>query len=270
MDYIVNEICDEKNNIGNGIFPAGYENGLLSTEVAELLGKRHNDLLRDIKKYTEYLTDQNQEKDLRNFASIFSLQDTNILQNDVSDFWKESTYQDEYGRSQPCYLVTKMGCEFIAHKLSGKKGAIFTCRYIRYFHKMEHLLEAQRSHMKDVQRDISQVKQKSPSRLTAVRPPKHLRWEERNRNKIRALKGAAFLRQETFWAELTRKIDEEFGIVYLYGRMGRETGCARMTTQMLIDYFPEVEKFADEYLARYYECKAISDYYEKHYGHLDN
>ncbi len=37
----------------------------------------------------------------------------------------------------PCYLVTKKGCEFIAHKLTGQKGTEFTARYINRFHEME-------------------------------------------------------------------------------------------------------------------------------------
>jgi hypothetical protein len=37
----------------------------------------------------------------------------------------------------PCYLVTKKGCEFIAHKLTGQKGTEFTAWYINRFHEME-------------------------------------------------------------------------------------------------------------------------------------
>lgn len=37
----------------------------------------------------------------------------------------------------PCYNVTKKGCEFIAHKLTGIKGTEFTAKYINRFHDME-------------------------------------------------------------------------------------------------------------------------------------
>lgn len=40
----------------------------------------------------------------------------------------------------PCFLVTKKGCEFIAHKLTGRKGTEFTARYINRFHEMEYEL----------------------------------------------------------------------------------------------------------------------------------
>ncbi len=44
---------------------------------------------------------------------------------------------------RPCYRITKKGCEFIAHKLTGTKGTIFTARYINRFHEMEDILEGQ-------------------------------------------------------------------------------------------------------------------------------
>lgn len=92
-----------------------------SREVAEMVGKNHADLLRDIRRYQEYLTESN-------FA--------------LSDFFVESNYKDITGRELKCYQVTKKGCEFIAHKLTGKKGAIFTATYINRFHEMEHQLSA--------------------------------------------------------------------------------------------------------------------------------
>ena len=36
-----------------------------------------------------------------------------------SDFFRENTYKDSTGRRLPRYDVTKKGCEFIAHKLTG-------------------------------------------------------------------------------------------------------------------------------------------------------
>lgn len=41
----------------------------------------------------------------------------------------------------PCFMVTKKGCEFIAHKLTGRKGTEFTARYINRFHEMENLIK---------------------------------------------------------------------------------------------------------------------------------
>ena len=93
-----------------------------SREVAEMVGKEHNKLLRDIRVY--------------------------ITQLDASkvgrtDFFTESRYTDKSNRQKPCYLVTKKGCEFIAHKLIGVKGTEFTAKYINRFHEMEDTIKTQ-------------------------------------------------------------------------------------------------------------------------------
>lgn len=56
------------------------------------------------------------------------------------DFFKESTYKDANNQTRPCYDVTKKGCEFIAHKLTGVKGTEFTAKYINRFHDMEKVI----------------------------------------------------------------------------------------------------------------------------------
>ncbi len=87
-----------------------------SREVAEMVEKQHKNLLADIRNYNEFLTGSN----------VSPL-----------DFFAESTYIDAKGESRPNYQVTKKGCEFIAHKLTGQKGAVFTAKYINRFHEME-------------------------------------------------------------------------------------------------------------------------------------
>ncbi|MDO5345285.1 MAG: Rha family transcriptional regulator [Lachnospiraceae bacterium] len=91
-------------------------NTITSMEVARMIDKRHADLLKDIRKYEKQLGE----------GKI-----------SPSDFFTESTYVSEQNKSVPCYLVTKKGCEFIAHKLTGQKGTEFTARYINRFHEME-------------------------------------------------------------------------------------------------------------------------------------
>ena len=97
------------------------EQTLDSREVAEMIGKEHKMLLRDLRRYTA------QFKDCK-IAPV--------------DFFKESTYKDSKGETRPCYRITKKGCEFIAHKLTGTKGTEFTARYINKFHQMETTLAA--------------------------------------------------------------------------------------------------------------------------------
>lgn len=92
-----------------------------SREVAEMVGKEHSKLLRDIRSYTEQLGQAN-------FGQ--------------SDFFTESTYVNSQNKKMPCYQVTKKGCEFIAHKLTGVKGTEFTAKYINRFHEMEDAIKA--------------------------------------------------------------------------------------------------------------------------------
>lgn len=92
---------------------------ITSMEVAQMVGKDHSKLLRDIRNYVSQLGE----------AKI-----------GFTDFFTESTYVTEQNKTMPCFLVTKKGCEFIAHKLTGQKGTEFTARYINRFHEMEQEL----------------------------------------------------------------------------------------------------------------------------------
>jgi len=88
-----------------------------SREAAEMVEKRHSDLIRDIEIYVAYI-DQN--ADLRS-----------------DDFFKESRYQSGTGKNYKCYELTKQGCEMVANKLTGKKGIQFTAFYVQKFNQME-------------------------------------------------------------------------------------------------------------------------------------
>ena len=90
-----------------------------SKEVAKMIGKEHAMLLRDLRRYTKQFNGCNLA---------------------VVEFFQESTYKDNKGEERPCYNITKKGCEFIAHKLTGTKGTVFTARYINRFHEMEDII----------------------------------------------------------------------------------------------------------------------------------
>ncbi len=93
-----------------------------SRDVAGMVEKNHAHLLRDIETYIEHLS-QNPKMD-------------------SDDFFIESSYKAGTGKDYKKYDCTKKGCEFIAHKLTGQKGAIFTATYIEKFHEMEQALVA--------------------------------------------------------------------------------------------------------------------------------
>ena len=99
------------------------EQKITSMEVAEMVGKDHKNLLADLRKYTKQLAE---------------------LKIEPGDFFTESTYIDANNQSRPCYEITKKGCEFIAHKLTGVKGTEFTAKYINRFHEMEESITVQK------------------------------------------------------------------------------------------------------------------------------
>ncbi len=83
--------------------------GIDSRTVAEWTGKQHSELMKDIRRYEDYLKQ----------GKI-----------PATDFWQETTYTASNGKENPCYMITKKGCEFIQHKMTGQKGAVFTAKYI--------------------------------------------------------------------------------------------------------------------------------------------
>jgi len=100
------------------------QNGKLlvdSREVAEMLGKPHKELLKSIRIYIEYLG-----------------------QGDFpqSDFFVESFYKNLQNKSQPCFLLTRKGCDLVANKMTGEKGVLFTAVYVTKFDEMEQSLKS--------------------------------------------------------------------------------------------------------------------------------
>ena len=113
------------------------EQTLDSREVAEMVGKEHKNLMRDVRSYVKELGD------IKKYISEMSAPnfgEGNELKIEAVDFFRETTYKDAKGQERPCYDITKKGCEFIAHKLTGIKGTEFTARYINRFHDMEDII----------------------------------------------------------------------------------------------------------------------------------
>jgi Rha family phage regulatory protein len=95
-----------------------------SRDVAVMVGKRHDNLLRDIDNYIHVL-------------------ETSTLRTAVIAPVSEFFILDEYlsgGRSYKRYLLTKKGCDMVAHKMIGPKGILFTAAYVTKFEEMEKRL----------------------------------------------------------------------------------------------------------------------------------
>ena len=100
-------------------------NGLFvvdSREVAEMVDREHYDLMKTIRGYIDYLG-----------------------QGDFpySDFFIKSAYLNSQNKEQPCYLLTRKGCDMVANKMTGEKGVLFTAAYVTKFEEMENKLKPQ-------------------------------------------------------------------------------------------------------------------------------
>ncbi|MFK4377686.1 Rha family phage regulatory protein [Bacillus sp. RC218] len=92
-----------------------------SLEVANMTGKRHDHLLRDIDNYMDiFLTNPN----------LGAL-----------DYFQKATYLDLKGEPRRKYLLARKGCELVANKMTGEKGILFTVAYIDRFHEMEKAVQ---------------------------------------------------------------------------------------------------------------------------------
>ena len=120
-----NTLVPQNNNTGVGV------KRISSREVADMMEMQHKTLLRKIDNINEVLSAQkcaNEKSSAQKCA------------NEI--YWIESNYTYN-GRTLREYLVSKEGCEFLAHKSNGEKGILFTHRYMERFKEMEQQIEQQ-------------------------------------------------------------------------------------------------------------------------------
>lgn len=77
---------------------------ITTLEIAEMMKIPHSDILKKI----------NGRKDRKGYAQIIS-----EGQMSVADYFIESEYLDAQEKPRKCYLVTKLGCDFLANKFKG-------------------------------------------------------------------------------------------------------------------------------------------------------
>lgn len=92
------------------------ERTINSREVAKIVGRRHDQVLRDISKISEHLG---------NHKSV------------LTDYFIESTYTNGQNKELPCYELTKKGCELYSTRMTGEKGTQFAAYYVQIFNEME-------------------------------------------------------------------------------------------------------------------------------------
>lgn len=96
------------------------ERTITSLEIAEMVEREHPKVMRDIRNIIEHLGGQ-----------------TKIGQS----YFIASTYTNSQNKQQPCFDLTKKGCELYGTRMTGTKGTQFAVAYIERFNEMEQTLQ---------------------------------------------------------------------------------------------------------------------------------
>ena len=239
---------------------------LTSMEVAKMVEKDHCDLMKSIRRYSKYIDESNisldavkndatschNDLDKGNFSSIservessqLNFESTEPKMIDLGEFWTESSYIDQSNRSKPCYNITKKGCEFIAHKCTGRKGTVFTARYINRFHEMEHEITGKRL----------ETKEKVPNVANCPAPPAK-NWYRKNLWKIKPCAVKMYCSEEEFLVFLFEYLNNFFDTLEAKEIYEEQTGNELGKDVDLLDFFPDMGECAQKILDFTYSYK---------------
>lgn len=251
-----------------------------SLEVAKMMEKTHDNLMKNIRKYSKYIeeandslglvkNDESSEDDLGELNFQPSSEKSNAVKNDVvkdialkievvkdnerknarisdefidlDEFWKESTYINQQNREMPCYNITKKGCEFIAHKCTGQKGVVFTARYINRFHELEENANKNRL-----------------IRVSDKPAPRAITFYKRNLERIELFAKIFELAKREAIDELISYVSTRFDLEEATIQYIVDVGEKPRYRLDIFDYFPEIGKFGEEYLKTMIEINLVS------------
>lgn len=225
---------------------------LTSMEVANMMEKRHGNLVRSISMYSAYIKESNDDicqlkNELAKEKHECSDLKNELAKNetiDLQEFWTKSSYFDEQGKSRICYNITKKGCEFIAHKCTGRKGTVFTARYINRFHEMEHEITGKRLGTKG----------KVPNVANCPAPPAK-NWYRKNLWKIKPCAVKMYCSVEEFLVFLFEYLNNFFDTLTAKEIYEEQTGNKLEKDVDLLDFFPDMGERAQEILNFTYSYK---------------
>ena len=231
---------------------------LTSMEVADMVEKNHRDLMRSIKRYSRYIEESNASLDAVKNDTIVkenNLDERKIAliseQVDLQEFWTESTYVDELNRKKPCYNITKKGCEFIAHKCTGKKGTVFTARYINRFHEMEQEISGNKP------RKRLSAKKPVPKVSNCPAPPAE-NWYRKNRWKIKSCVPGLFQSENHFLSDLFDIVNSEYDTAKATEMYEEQTGKKAERAVDLLDFFPDMGEYAQLFLDYVFKWRKVN------------
>lgn len=214
-----------------------------SLEVAKMMEKRHDNLVRNIKKYIDYIEESNEKicqlknevAKNENEVSALKSEVANEELIDCDEFWIQSSYIDNQGKDRLCYNITKKGCEFIAHKCTGKKGVVFTARYINKFHELEE----------KANNGTTALVSKTPAPLATT-------FYHKNLYRIEIFCKAMGMTKKQFIHNFIITIGEKYDINKATAQYILENGQKPRFILEILDYFPEMGETAQNFFDKIY------------------
>ncbi|AWN66984.1 Rha family transcriptional regulator [Lactococcus lactis subsp. lactis] len=177
------------------------ENTLTSLEVAEMVGREHNNVLKDIRNIIEQIGA------VKNYHTYFV----------------EDVYKDIQGKERPCFKLTKKGCELFGGRMSGAKGTHFAMDYIERFNQMEQHIKQQTSNLSPELQMFNQLFQASANvELEQKRQAEKITAVEKsvdNISEIVALSTSDWRKQSQ---TIIRKIAYKLGAGTAYQEIGKQ------------------------------------------------
>lgn len=104
-----------------------------SRDVAAYFGKRHDNVVRDVRQIILEMPHLRAEWE----GGLLKSEETPA---DPSDLFRLTEYLDSQGKLQPCYLMTQDGFILLTMGYSGKEAMRLKLRYIARFNEMERVL----------------------------------------------------------------------------------------------------------------------------------
>lgn len=206
---------------------------ITSMEVAKMVETTHRNIMRKLDGRLDA------KKPVKGYIQILT-----EAQMGASEFFIPSTYIDSSGKENKCYLITKKGCEFLAHKFTGEKGVLFTARYINRFHEMEAKIQFDKISM--VKREIvSEIPRKSSN--SYVLPPAN-KWYHRNKDKLYYICEKLNITMKEMYRGVLWYLGQEYDLDAANEIYYKRTGIHPKYPMNMVSFFPELEMLADEFL----------------------
>ena len=225
---------------------------ITSLEVAEMTGKIHKNLIRSIETYMKHF---------------------NQLNFEPVEYFQSTSYKDGKGEERKSYNITKKGCEFIAHKMTGIKGTEFTVKYIERFHEMEQTISQQKVveqkqekgelpqwtpeeivdwKLNDLHKRLQKIERQEEEKPKIGRlqrlVPRKKTWYDRNKSRIWCIARSRDMELKELYHIILEECGRYYDVDGAIDQYRRESGRTFVYPMDLVEEYKELQDIADQVL----------------------